>query len=88
MSSPVRTIAVVSIAVIAILYQFVLKDLVFGTLGYGRTVQSIKDFPDYNCERVDVPELESCEDMWLHEETGYLYMACGSVQSRRRWTPP
>lgn len=88
MAGTARTIAVISVAALAILYQFVFKDLIFGTLGYGRTVQSIKDYPSYNCQRIEVPGLEACEDMWLHEDTGYLYMACSETKSRQSWCPP
>lgn len=72
---------------IAVLYQFVFKSIIFGALGYGRSVQSITDFPQFQCTKVDDLGLEGCEDMWLHEKTGYLYMACSTSQSRVQWLP-
>ena len=87
MAVPGRTLAVVGIALAGIVYQFVIKDLIFGAFGYGRSVQSISEFPNFNCERIEVPGLEACEDMWLHEETGYLYVACSKTESRLAWMP-
>ncbi len=79
--------AIVGVVFISILYQFVFKQLIFGTLGYGRKIQSIKDFPNVHCEKIDELGLEGCEDMWLHEKTGYLYMACSDSRSRTQWLP-
>lgn len=79
--------AIIGVVFIAVLYQFIFKQIIFGTLGYGRKVQSIKDFPNVNCEKIDELGLEGCEDMWLHEKTGYLYMACSDSQSRTQWFP-
>ncbi|KAJ5043078.1 uncharacterized protein L3040_004465 [Drepanopeziza brunnea f. sp. 'multigermtubi'] len=79
--------AVVSIVFVAVLYQFLFKHFIYQTLGYGREVQSIDEFPDLKCENVDELGLEGCEDMWLHEKTGHLYMACSDSQSRTQWLP-
>lgn len=79
--------AIVGVVFIAVLYQFVFKSIIFDALGYGRKVQSIKDFNNLQCEKIDELGLEGCEDMWLHEKTGYLYMACSESQSRVDWLP-
>lgn len=80
-------IAITGVAIVAILYQFVFKDLLVGAVGYGRKTHSIKEYPNLKCERIEIPGLEACEDMWLHEETGLLYMACSTTQSRLSWLP-
>lgn len=80
-------IAIVGAAFIAIAYQFIFKTIIFDTLGYGRKVLSIKDFNNVRCERIDELGLEGCEDMWLHDATGYLYMACSDIDSRTKWLP-
>lgn len=78
--------AIFLVVLIAILYQFVFKTLIFDTLGYGRSVSSISAF-NVRCEKVDRIGLEACEDMWLHQPTGYLYMACADSESKTRWLP-
>src|SRR6187402_2901544 len=80
-------VAIVGIAFIAVLYQFVFKTIIFDTLGYGRSIESLSTFNDVRCEKVDELGLEGCEDMWLHESTGFLYMACSDSQSRTQWLP-
>ncbi len=82
-----KEIAVISVAIVALLYQLVFKQIIFGVFGYGRHVLSIKDFPHVRCEKVIEPGLQGCEDMWLHESTGFLYMACSDSISRPKWTP-
>ncbi|KAK6584281.1 hypothetical protein PZA11_002505 [Diplocarpon coronariae] len=79
--------AIISVVLIAILYQFVFKRLISVSLGYGRAIQSIHDFPDLQCDKIDELGLEGCEDMWLHDKTGYLYMACSDSHSRTQWFP-
>lgn len=38
------------------------------------------------CEKIE--SLRSCEDTWLHEESGLLYAACGnSPEDRQTWFP-
>lgn len=83
----VSKVAIVSVVFIAILYQFIFKTLLFDVLGYGRKVSSIKDYNHVHCTKVDELGLEGCEDMWLHQKTGYLYMACSDSQSRQEWMP-
>ena len=71
---------------IAIFYQLVLKDLLYLTLGVGRSHQKIEEFP-YKCRRIYSPFLESCEDMVLDTEGRRLYATCSSLESRRFWSP-
>lgn len=83
----VSKLAVVGVVFVAVLYQFLLKSFIFDFLGYGRKVLSIKDFEDIRCERITELGLEGCEDMWLHQSTGFLYMACSDSRSRTEWLP-
>ena len=83
----VSKIAVFGTVFIAIAYQFLFKSIIFDTLGFGRKLSSIKEFENVQCEKVTELGLEGCEDMWLHESTGYLYMACSDSQSRTQWLP-
>ncbi len=71
---------------LAVLYQWVLKDILFITLGVGRTHQTLEEFP-FNCRRMHSPLLESCEDMVLDAEGRTLFAACSSISSRRGWSP-
>jgi hypothetical protein len=68
----------------ASLYQLYLKDLFAVTLGIGRVIQSIDEFP-YTCRRVEHPRLEACEDIWLDDEARTLYAACAGTESRLAW---
>jgi hypothetical protein len=79
--------AIVSVVFIAILYQFVFKTIIFQTLGYRRSIEPLSAFKNVRCEKVDELGLEGCEDMWLHDATGFLYMACSDSQSRTQWLP-
>lgn len=83
----ISKVAIVGVIFIGVLYQYVFKTLLFDIIGYGRQVQSIKEFPQISCKRIDELGLEGCEDMWLHEPTGYLYMACSDTRSRMQWLP-
>jgi arylesterase / paraoxonase len=87
MVSLASKLAIVGVVFIAILYQFIFKTLVFDVFGLGRKVDSIKDYSHVRCEKTDKLGLEGCEDMWLHEKTGYLYMACSNTNSRQEWIP-
>jgi arylesterase / paraoxonase len=71
----------------ALFYQLALKDILFTSLGFFREIDNIGDYP-YQCQRIQAPGLEGCEDMWLHEETGSLYMACSDSIDRTGWFPP
>ena len=67
-------------------YQFLLKDLLFTSLGIGRTIQDVSEF-SYTCRRIVHPQLEGCEDMWLDDEKRLLYAACSPAHGRVNWTP-
>ncbi|KAF2998807.1 hypothetical protein E8E13_001436 [Curvularia kusanoi] len=71
----------------AAIYQFLIKDLLSVSLGLGRVIQSIDEFPGYSCSRIQHPQLEACEDLWLDERDRTLYAACGGTQSRMAWNP-
>lgn len=71
---------------IGLFYQFALKDFLF-VLGVTRDTQSIEEFTNYSCRRVQHELLEGCEDMWLDDKHRKLYGACSSVEGREAWTP-
>lgn len=79
-------LVIVSVVFLAISYQFLFKSVIFGILGYGRVISTISAF-NVQCKKIDQLGLEACEDMWLHEPTGYLYMACTDSQSKTQWLP-
>jgi arylesterase/paraoxonase len=71
----------------AISYQTFFKALIFEALGVARVIQPIKDFP-YTCRRIkNDPNLQACEDMWFHEPSRQLFLACSDSMSRRDWMP-
>lgn len=70
----------------AAIYQFLIKDLVTVSLGIGRVIQSIEEFP-YSCQRIEHPQLEACEDLWLDEQERVVYAACAGTKSRMAWNP-
>lgn len=78
---------IAGVVIFGVVYQFLIYHMVFNVLGYGRKVASIKDYPNVRCEKVDELGLEGCEDMWLHQKTGFLYMACSDTESRQQWLP-
>ena len=78
-------ISVVTAVVVAIFYQVVLKGLIWKTFGFGRHVDNISAF-NVQCQKIhDITQ--ACEDLWLHEPTGYLYMACSDSIGRTQWLP-
>ncbi|KIW18514.1 hypothetical protein PV08_02802 [Exophiala spinifera] len=71
----------------AVLYQFFVKDVLFRTIGLGRTVLPVSSFP-YQCRRIlGDPNIQACEDMWLDENSRTLYLACSDPAARREWMP-
>ncbi|EXJ82800.1 hypothetical protein A1O3_06615 [Capronia epimyces CBS 606.96] len=75
------------LAAAALLYQFFLKDFLFATLGLGRTVLSVSEFP-YSCHRIHGdPNIQACEDMWLDEKSRTLFLACSDPVARKHWMP-
>ncbi|KAH8598160.1 hypothetical protein B0O99DRAFT_506527 [Bisporella sp. PMI_857] len=83
----VSKLAIVAVVLLAILYQLIFKTVLFDTLGVGRSVLSIRHFDNVRCEKIIEPGLEACEDMWLHQPTGNLYLACSNSQSTTQWLP-
>jgi arylesterase/paraoxonase len=83
----ISKVALVSAVLIAVLYQFLIKSLIFDLFGYGRVLTPLSSFKGLSCEKITELGLEACEDMWLHDDTGYLYMACSSSQSKTQWLP-
>jgi hypothetical protein len=80
-------LGILLVLIAAAVYQGILKTTLFVTLGVGREVQPISDFPAYQCRRIHDPKLQACEDMWLSEETRQLFLACSSSEARSQWMP-
>jgi hypothetical protein len=72
------------VALNAVFYQLWLKEFLETTIGVGRVIQKIDDFP-YECRRVEHPRLEACEDLWLDDDARVLYAACVGTQHRIGW---
>ncbi|KAF9693356.1 hypothetical protein EKO04_008576 [Ascochyta lentis] len=70
----------------AAVYQFLVKDILTVGLGLGRVIQTIDEFP-YSCQRIEHPQLEACEDLWLDGTDRTLYAACAGTKSRMAWNP-
>ncbi|KAF1354291.1 calcium-dependent phosphotriesterase [Lizonia empirigonia] len=70
----------------AAIYQFLIKDILTVSLGLGRAIQTIDEFP-FSCQRIEHPQLEACEDLWLDEADRTLYAACAGTKSRMAWNP-
>lgn len=75
-----------SVVFVAVVYQIYFKSLI-DTLGYGRKLSPLSSF-NVSCEKLENLGLEGCEDMWLHEPSGFLYLACGHSLARTNWFPP
>ncbi|KAF1850774.1 calcium-dependent phosphotriesterase [Cucurbitaria berberidis CBS 394.84] len=67
-------------------YQWYVNDFFAVTLGIGRVIQTIDEFP-YTCRRIEHPRLEACEDIWLDNEAKTLYAACAGTEGRLQWSP-
>jgi hypothetical protein len=71
----------------AVLWQFLLRDVLFRTIGLGRTVLPVSAFP-YRCYRIkEDPNIQACEDMWLDDKSRTLFLACSDPVARRHWMP-
>ena len=87
-----KTVSVASAIVLlsGILYQFRLQGFIHTTLGIGRIIQPLTDFP-YHCRQITLAnserKLEGCEDLWLDHERRQLYAACDPLHNRKMWTP-
>jgi len=77
---------VLAVATVAMFFQLFLKTLVFETFGYGRSLDAFGKF-NVTCEKVEKVGLDGCVDMWLHSESGLLYLVCSDSTSRRDWFP-
>ncbi|KAJ5312542.1 hypothetical protein N7508_003372 [Penicillium antarcticum] len=71
---------------IGVIYRTYIHNIIFLTIGVGRVIQPIEDFP-WTCTRVQHSLLEGCEDLWLDEQDRKLYAACNSLDSRKGWSP-
>ncbi|KAM0281446.1 hypothetical protein ACHAQH_003569 [Verticillium albo-atrum] len=76
----------VVVALLSIAFQVFLKDAVWMGFGIGRTIQPLSEFP-YTCRRIEDPQVEACEDMWLSETTRQLFLACSDSTGRSSWMP-
>jgi hypothetical protein len=74
------------VAFSASFYQFFVRDIFTISLGIGRVIQSIDEFP-FDCQRIVHPRLEACEDLWLDNEARVLYAACAGTKGRLEWNP-
>lgn len=74
------------LAILALLYQVILKDLIFVVIGVGKHIQDISEFP-YDCRRIEDPRLSACEDMFLSDATRQLFLACSDPLARKHWMP-
>ncbi|KAN0060925.1 hypothetical protein ACQY0O_006659 [Thecaphora frezii] len=82
--SKIVTLLGLPVVLAAVGYQFFTGpgSFVHDVLGVQRPIQNINN---QRCLRI--PELEACEDMWLHQPTGLLYMTCGKTTERQHWIP-
>ncbi|KAJ5997442.1 hypothetical protein N7499_006162 [Penicillium canescens] len=69
-----------------VVYRTYIHNIIFVTIGVGREIQPIEDFP-WTCTRVQHSLLEGCEDLWLDDQERKLYAACTSLDSRQGWSP-
>jgi hypothetical protein len=74
------------VLVVAIAYRIYLHATFTLIFGFDRVIQPIEDFP-WDCERIQHPLLEGCEDVWLDHSSRKLYGACTSLRSRTGWNP-
>ena len=71
----------------AILYQWLVRDLIYITYGRGRMIQPVSEFP-YKCRRIeDDRNIQACEDMWLDPKSRTLFLPCSDSLSRPQWLP-
>lgn len=74
------------VAAVAILYRLLVADII-AFVGPWRVIQRLSDFPAYSCRRVQHPNSEGCEDMWIDDEARLLYAACLGSVARQHWSP-
>ncbi|SJX61275.1 uncharacterized protein SRS1_10270 [Sporisorium reilianum f. sp. reilianum] len=73
----------IPIALAALAYQFLSGpgSKAHDVFGLGRPL----NYTSHTCTKI--PELEACEDMYLHQGSGLLYLACSDIKGRLSWTP-
>lgn len=77
------TYLAIPVALATLAYQFLSGpgSTVHDVFGIGRAL----NYTAHTCS--PIPELEACEDMWLHRPSGLLYLACSDIQGRIAWLP-
>jgi hypothetical protein len=84
--APKISLLAISLGVLGVLYQVILRDVLFVVIGIDRKLQGIEEFP-YECRRLTHPLLESCEDLVLDGVGRRVYAACSTIESRMGWAP-
>lgn len=74
------------VALTSFIYQSRLYYLPIVGFGLNHTLEPIGTFP-YRCRRLEDPQLQACEDMWLSERTRQLFVACSDSLARQHWMP-
>ncbi|KAK0559236.1 hypothetical protein OC844_004553 [Tilletia horrida] len=85
-STVLMPLAGVALLGLAVVYQTHLADSLWAFAGAGRVLNhNLTALAAPRC--VQYPELPACEDGWLHEDSGILYLVCSSLDGRRAWLP-
>ncbi|CAD6884035.1 unnamed protein product [Tilletia laevis] len=85
-SNALLPIAGVALLGLAILYQTNLSASLHAFAGVTRSLDpNMTVLASSQCQ--SFPDIGACEDGWLHEDSGLLYLACSSLDGRRNWTP-
>ncbi|KAK0543188.1 hypothetical protein OC846_006227 [Tilletia horrida] len=80
------TIAGVGLLALAVLYQTHLAPSIWAFAGIGRKLDpNLTSLAASRCQKFT--NLEGCEDAWMHQDSGLLYLACSSLAGRRKWLP-
>ncbi|CAJ0748277.1 17647_t:CDS:2 [Entrophospora sp. SA101] len=73
------------IVIIALSYNSVYDYLSFS----GLFSEKPRAYSGDRCRKIEEKGLEACEDIVIHHESGYAFMACGNSELRRtHWYPP
>lgn len=81
MGSTLSIALVVLVAVVGSVYQLILAPVIH----VGGVFRKVDPLNNQNCQFV--PELEGCEKMVHHLETGQVYLACSRIDGRPYWLP-
>ncbi|KAI3618936.1 serum paraoxonase arylesterase [Moniliophthora roreri] len=76
------TVLVLLVAILAGVYQLYVSPIL-KLLDVFREVQPLNNFK--NCKTV--PELKACEEIVLHQPSGFLFLACSTPERRVKWLP-